>query len=41
MLGFGGAGWGPHRPLSLPPLTPQALWLLYLFIILGVTAEKL
>lgn len=39
MLRFGGAG----TPLTLPlaSLTPQALWLLYLFIILGVTAEKL
>ena len=36
-----GVGWGPRRPLSLPPLALQALWLLYLFVILGVTAEKL
>lgn len=41
MLMFGGAGWGPHQPISLPSPTPQALWLLYLFVILGVTAEKL
>ncbi|XP_014816688.1 PREDICTED: sodium/potassium/calcium exchanger 6, mitochondrial [Calidris pugnax] len=30
----------PHRSLSLPSLTPQVLWLLYLFIFLGVTAGK-
>lgn len=32
---------GPCGEDLLTPLTPQALWLLYLFIILGVTAEKL
>lgn len=35
--------WG-HRGVGTPlnPVSgPQALWLLYLFVILGVTAEKL
>lgn len=47
--GTGSAGdallWGRGVGTPLTPLhaslTPQALWLLYLFIILGVTAEKL
>ena len=28
-------------PLWLPPTPPQGFWLLYLFLILGVTAAKL
>ena len=38
---MGVRGGDPTDPSLLPSLTPQALWLLYLFIILGVTAEKL